>query len=87
MYATILACLGSGMTTDSPKCISSPPACRHGTGFDPLQDQTHHIFSVIDLYLAPQWEVNLGVGWGLTDVGDQRDHLILKMILGRRFNW
>lgn len=57
------------------------------TGFDPLADQTHQIFPVIDLNFGPQWEFNIGPGWGLTRNGDQQDHFILKMILGRRFDW
>lgn len=56
-------------------------------GFDPLTDQSHQIFPVIDFNLGPKWELNIGPGWGLTKVGDAQDHMILKVILGRRFNW
>jgi len=38
----------------------------------------------IDLNLAPQWEINFGLGVGLTRA---TDHLIAKMILGYRFNF
>ncbi len=51
---------------------------------DPLSDQQQQIFPSIDLNLTPQWEVNFGVGWGLTR---STDHLIVKAILGRRFSW
>jgi hypothetical protein len=40
------------------------------------------IFPVVDLDLAPEWEFNFGVGFGLTE---STDHLIVKLILGRRF--
>jgi hypothetical protein len=52
------------------------------TGFDPLSQQ-HQIIPVVDLNLAPQWEINFGVGIGVTRSTDQ---LIAKMILGYRFN-
>jgi len=52
------------------------------TGFDPLRDQQQQLFPTIDLNLSPNWEVNLGVGLGVTQ---GTDHLIVKMILGYRF--
>jgi hypothetical protein len=39
---------------------------------------------VIDLDLGPKWEFNAGVGFGLTP---STDRLIIKMILGYRFDW
>ena len=54
------------------------------TGFDPFSQQQHQIFPAIDLNIAPQWELNLGLGVGLTG---STDHLIAKMILGYRFNF
>jgi hypothetical protein len=54
------------------------------TGFDPVSQQQHQIFPAIDLNLAPQWEVNFGLGVGMTR---STDHLIAKMILGYRFNF
>lgn len=54
------------------------------TGFDPVAQQQHQIFPSMDLNLAPQWEINFGVGVGLTR---STDHLIAKMILGYRFNF
>jgi hypothetical protein len=54
------------------------------TGFDPISQQQHQVFPTIDLNLAPQWEINFGLGVGLTR---STDHLIAKMILGYRFNF
>ena len=53
-------------------------------GFDPLSQQEHQIFPAIDLNVAPQWELNFGLGVGVTG---STDHLIAKMILGYRFNF
>jgi len=53
------------------------------TGFDAVAQQQHQIFPAIDLNLAQQWEINFGLGVGLTGA---TDHLIAKMILGYRFN-
>jgi hypothetical protein len=46
--------------------------------------QQHQIFPAIDLNLAPKWEINFGLGVGVTR---STDHLIAKMILGYRFNF
>jgi len=54
------------------------------SGFDPLRDQQQQIFPTIDLNLAPQWEINFGLGVGMTR---STDHLIAKVILGYRFNF
>jgi hypothetical protein len=54
------------------------------TGFDAVAQQQHQIFPAIDLNLAPQWEINFGLGVGVTR---STDHLIAKMILGYRFNF
>jgi hypothetical protein len=54
------------------------------TGFDPIGQQEQQLFPVIDLNLGPNWECNFGVGIGLTGA---TDHLLVKLILGRRFNW
>lgn len=48
----------------------------------PIPAQTQDLFAVTDLNLSPKWEFNFGVGVGLTG---STDHLIVKMILGRRF--
>jgi hypothetical protein len=52
--------------------------------FAPVHDQQQQLFLVTDLNLSPLWEVNLGVGIGGTS---STDHLIVKAILGRRFDW
>ena len=52
--------------------------------FDPKREQQHQIFPAIDLNVSPEWEFNFGVGIGLTG---STDHLILKMIIGRRFSF
>jgi hypothetical protein len=52
------------------------------TGFDALRDQMQQIFAVTDLNFSKDWEFNLGVGVGMTHA---TDHLIVKMIIGRRF--
>ena len=52
------------------------------TGFDPVAQQQHQVFPTIDLNVSPKWEFNLGVGVGMTR---STDHIIIKMILGRRF--
>jgi hypothetical protein len=54
------------------------------TGFDPLSQQQQQIFAAADLTFSEKWEFNFGVGIGLTG---STDHLILKMILGRRFEF
>ena len=52
--------------------------------FDALHDQQQQIFAVTDLNVSPKWEINIGVGVGPTA---GTDHLIVKGILGRRFDW
>ena len=54
------------------------------TGFDTVQNQQHQLFPAVDLNLAPQWEINFGLGVGMTR---STDHLIAKFILGYRFNF
>jgi hypothetical protein len=50
----------------------------------PVHDQQQQLFVVADLNVSPKWEINLGVGIGATG---STDHLIVKAILGRRFDW
>ena len=52
------------------------------TNFDPLREQQEQIFAVTDLNFSKDWEFNFGVGMGLTGGSD---HLLVKMIIGRRF--
>ena len=53
-------------------------------GFDPLHDQQQQIFPAINLNLSPKWEINFGVGVGVTA---GTDHLIAKTIVGYRFDF
>lgn len=52
--------------------------------FSALHDQQQQIFAVTDLNVSPKWELNFGVGLGSTA---STDHLIIKAIVGRRFDW
>ena len=52
--------------------------------WDSLHEQQQQIFAVTDLNVSPKWEINIGIGVGPTAA---TDHLILKGILGRRFDW
>lgn len=54
------------------------------TGFDPLREQQQQIFPSVDFDLGPEWELNFGFGVGFTQ---STDHLMFKMILGRRFQF
>ncbi|MGD0000917.1 MAG: transporter [Bryobacteraceae bacterium] len=54
------------------------------TGFDPLSQQQQAIMPAIDLNLSPDWEFNFATGIGLTG---GTDHLLVKMILGRRLKF
>ena len=54
------------------------------TDFDPLREQQQQLFAAIDLNVSPKWEFNAGIGVGVTAA---TDHLILKFILGRRFDF
>lgn len=51
--------------------------------FDPVSEQEQQIVPAVDLNLSPKWEVNFGVGVGVTR---GTDHLLVKLILGRRFD-
>jgi hypothetical protein len=50
--------------------------------FDPWSQQHHILFPAVDLNVSPDWELNFGVGRGLTD---SSEHWILKAIVGYRF--
>jgi len=50
--------------------------------FNPLRQQEQQILPAIDIDFGPQWEFNFGVGVGVTG---STDHLLVKMIVGRRF--
>lgn len=49
-----------------------------------FHNQQQQFFPAIDLNVSPNWEINFGVGIGVTA---STDHLIVKGILGRRFDW
>jgi hypothetical protein len=53
-------------------------------GFYPYQQQQHQLFGVVNINFGPDWEFNAGLGNGWTRA---TDHLIAKMILGRRVHW
>jgi hypothetical protein len=50
--------------------------------FDPLSEQHHILFPALDLNVSPDWELNFGVGRGLTTTSE---HWIVKAIVGYRF--
>ncbi len=52
------------------------------TGFDPVDQQEQQFFPTVDLNVSPKWEINFGLGVGVTR---STDHLIGKFILGYRF--
>ena len=53
------------------------------TGFDPLRDQQQQFLPAVDVDFGKNWEFNFGVGVGVTQA---TDHLLVKAILGYRFN-
>jgi len=52
--------------------------------FVTLHNQQQQIFAVTNLFVSPKWEINVGAGWGATA---GTDHLIVKCIIGRYFDW
>ena len=52
--------------------------------FDPLHDEQHQLIPCVDLNVSPRWEINFGVGVGMTA---GTDHLLVKMIPGYRFDF
>jgi hypothetical protein len=54
------------------------------TGFYPGYLQQHQIVPTIDYDFGPNWEFNLGLCVGVTR---STDHLLVKMIIGRRFRF
>jgi len=52
--------------------------------FDPLHQQHHLIFPTLDLNTSPNWEINIGVGRGLTGTSE---HWVVKWIIGYRFKF
>jgi hypothetical protein len=52
--------------------------------WDPVREQEHQFFGVVDLNVSPKWEFNFGAGVGVTA---STDHFIIKAIVGRRFSF
>src|SRR4051794_10600643 len=52
--------------------------------WDPFRQQEHQFVPSIDLDLGADWEFNFGLGVGVTQ---STDHLLVKLILGRRFGF
>lgn len=52
--------------------------------FVSLHNQQQQFFPVVNLFVSPKWEINIGAGWGATA---STDHFIVKGILGHYFNW
>lgn len=71
---------------DLTKAVSAGIEYYGGLGpvgsFLPASRQQQLLFAVADLNIDPKWEINFGVGVGLTH---DSDGLIMKLILGRRF--
>ncbi len=53
-------------------------------GFDAFRKQQQQFFPTFDYDFGPDWEFNFGIGLGVTQ---STDHLMLKMIIGRRFRF
>ena len=51
---------------------------------DPFADQQQQFVPALDLDVSPKWEFNFGVGIGVTAA---TDHLLVKGIVGRRFDF
>ena len=54
------------------------------TNFAPLHEQQQDILPAVDVDFGDKWEFNFGVGLGVTG---GTDHLLIKTILGYRFNF
>jgi hypothetical protein len=53
------------------------------TSFDASRDTQQMFIPAVDIDFGPNWEFNFGVGVGVTQA---TDHLLVKAILGYRFN-
>ncbi len=54
------------------------------TAFEKPADQSHALFLAYDLVGNPDWELNVGPGWGLTKA---TDGFVFKILVGRRVQW
>jgi hypothetical protein len=50
----------------------------------PVTLQSQQFVPAFDLNVSPNWEINFGLGVGVTA---GTDHMLFKFILGRRFDW
>ena len=50
--------------------------------FEPRSNQHHILFGAVDLNVSPDWELNFGLGRGLTGTSE---HWVVKSIVGYRF--
>jgi hypothetical protein len=50
----------------------------------PVTLQSQQFVPAFDLNVSPKWEINFGLGVGVTA---GTDHMLFKVILGRRFDW
>ena len=50
--------------------------------WDKYDYQTHQFYAVVDLNLLPEYEINFGIGYGITQSSDR---LNIKLILGKCF--
>jgi hypothetical protein len=53
-------------------------------GVDPFPYQAQQFVPAFDLNVSPKWEINFGLGVGVTRA---TDHMLFKAIIGRRFDW
>ena len=53
-------------------------------GLDPFPYQAQQFVPAFDLDVSPKWEINFGLGVGVTRA---TDHMLFKAIIGRRFAW
>jgi len=54
------------------------------SGFDAFPYQAQQFVPAFDLEVSPRWEINFGLGVGVTRA---TDHMLFKAIIGRRFDW
>ena len=52
--------------------------------FDSFPRQSQQFVPAFDLNVSPKWEINFGIGVGVTG---GTDHMLVKAIIGRRFEW
>jgi len=50
----------------------------------PFPGQSQQFIPAFDLDVSPKWEINFGLGVGVTAA---TDHMSFKTIIGRRFDW